>query len=232
MSGRSPRWYPGIKNVYEASFARNSWAQIIEACQKKCVPETWGILDRKPVTIYGTSYVVDVIGINHDEYADERGIAPLTFQLRECYGTEYVMNDTRTNVGGWETCKMRTEQMPIFLSSLIVPEVANAIRAVKKLTSVGNGSDVIHTTADKLFLLSEVEIFGEATRSAAGEGTQYERYAGIANTIKNLGTSKNNWWTRSAYNGGATRFLRVSSAGDISISYPEDEYGVSFAFCF
>ena len=51
-------------------------------------------------------------------------------------------------------------------------EVQNGIREVNQMTSAGSQSATINTTADKLFLLSEIEIFGSVSYSKSGEGTQ------------------------------------------------------------
>ena len=89
--------------------------------------------------------------------ADGSGKAPLTFQLHDCYGTGYGMNDTETVVGGWKSSKMRTEYLPSILA--LMPEsVKNGIREVSKKNAATASSIV--TSADKLFLLSEIEIFG------------------------------------------------------------------------
>ena len=61
MSGRSPRWFTGIKPSYEANFSDNTWEQIIAICQKKVVPSTWKIGDQKAMMIGSTDYLVDII---------------------------------------------------------------------------------------------------------------------------------------------------------------------------
>ena len=79
MSGRSPRWFTGIKPLYEANFADNTWDQIIAVCQKKIVPPTWKVGDKKPMAINGVDYPIDIIGFDHDDYSDGSGKAPITF---------------------------------------------------------------------------------------------------------------------------------------------------------
>ena len=91
MSGRSPRWFTGIKPPYEANFADNTWETIIAACQRGAVPETWAVGNHKTMMINGASYQVDIIGKNHDTYA-AGGKAPLTFQLHDCYDETKKMN--------------------------------------------------------------------------------------------------------------------------------------------
>lgn len=156
-------WIPPRKrNQYDPVFANNTWAKIIKACQNKEVPETWVVGNQKAMTINGADYLIDIIGKNHDNYSDGSGKAPLTFQLHDCYGTQYAMNSSGTNRGGWKSCAMRSTHLPAILA-LMPTEVQNGIREVNKLTSAGSKSATINTTADKLFLLSEIEIFGSVS---------------------------------------------------------------------
>ena len=230
MSGRSPRWFTGIQYPYEANFADNTWEQIIAACQEKIIPTTWKVGDQKAMTIGGTDYLIDIIGINHDTYT-AGGTAPLTFQLHDCYGETKNMNSSNTNSGGWTSCAMRSTHLPAILA-LMPAEVQNGIREVNKLTSAGSQSATINTTADKLFLLSEVEIFGSTTRSAAGEGTQYDYYKAGNSKVKKRNGSSAGWWERSPSASGSTRFCLVSSDGNASRNYASYANGVAFGFCF
>lgn len=231
MSGRSPRWFTGIKYPYEANFADNTWEQIISVCQKGIVPLSWKVGDQKAMTIGGTDYLIDIIGINHDDYSDGSGKAPFTFQLHDCYGETKNMNSSNTNSGGWTRCAMRSTHLPAILSKMPT-EVQNGIREVNKLTSAGNQSATINTTADKLFLLSEVEIFGSATYSVAGEGTQYDYYNTGGSKVKNYSGSARTWWERSPYSGGSRYFCVVDSSGSVRRYNAGDAYGVAFCFCF
>ena len=227
MSGRSPRWFTGIKSPYEANFADNTWEQIIEACQKKIIPTTWKIGDQKAMMIGSTDYLVDIIGINHDDYSDGFGKAPFTFQLHDCYGELKNMNSSRTNIGGWTSCAMRQTHLPAILSKMPT-EVRNNIREVNKLTSAGNRSATINTTADKLFLLSEIEIFGSITQSYSGEGTQYDYYKAGNNRAKDGADS---WWERGPNDDSPTHFCFVLR-GNASSSNANYATGVAFGFCF
>lgn len=231
MSGRSPRWFTGIQYPYEANFADNTWAQIIAVCQKKIVPPSWTVGDQKAMTIGAKDYLVDIIGINHDDYSDGSGNAPLTFQLHDCYGTKYAMNGSDTNSGGWTSCAMRQTHLPAILSQMPT-EVQNGIREVNKLTSAGNQSATINTTADKLFLLSEIEIFGAVTQSVTGEGTQYDYYNVGNSRVKNYNGRASTWWERSPSGSDSTRFCNVASSGNAAYSTASNARGVAFGFCF
>ena len=227
MSGRSPRWITGIRGNYSDNFADNTWEQIITACQKRIAPPSWKAGDQKAMTINGVDYLVDIIGINHDDYSDGFGKAPFTFQLHDCYGELKNMNSSRTNNGGWTSCVMRQTHLPAILSKMPT-EVRNNIREVNKLTSAGNQSATINTTADKLFLLSEIEIFGSVSHSKSGEGTQYDYYKAGNSRAKDGADS---WWERGPNGNDSTHFCFVLR-GNASSSNANYATGVAFGFCF
>lgn len=222
--------YTVVLSFLKDNFADNDWASIIAACHSGSVPSTWVVGNSKTMTINGARYQIDIIGKNHDTYT-AGGKAPLTFQLHDCYADTKAMNSSDTNSGGWTSCAMRSTHLPVILS-LMPTEVQNGIREVNKLTSAGNKSSTINTTADKLFLLSEVEIFGSTSYSAAGEGTQYDYYKAGNSKVKNRNGSAAAWWERSPYVRSTTRFCVVYSNGSADRSYASFAYGVAFGFCF
>lgn len=216
---------------YKANFADNDWATIIDACHKNKVPATWAVSNSKPMLINGTEYQIDIIGKGHDDYADGSGKAPLTFQLHDCYGETKNMNSINTNSGGWTSCAMRSTHLPAILA-LMPTEVQSGIREVNKLTSAGNQSATINTTADKLFLLSEIEIFGSVNYSKSGEGTQYDYYKAGNSKVKNRNGSADYWWERSPYGSDSPYFCNVSSSSLAGYIGASEAIGVAFGFCF
>lgn len=216
--------------TYDSVFSNNTWAEIIKACHNNAVPETWAVGDSKEMTINGVSYQIDIIGKNHDTYTSG-GTAPLTFQLHDCYAKAYPMNDSSTNQGGWTSCAMRQTHLPAILK-LMPSEVQAGIREVNKLTSAGSQSSTINTTADKLFLLSEIELFSSARYSKSGEGTQYAYYKAGNSKIKNRSGSAANWWERSPYGRDSAYFCIVRSDGIANCNFASNTLGVAFGFCF
>nr|DAG45245.1 MAG TPA: hypothetical protein [Caudoviricetes sp.] len=220
-----------FKPSYDPVFANNTWEQIIEACHNNEVPDTWKVADQKPMTIGGVDYLIDIIGKKHDEYSDILGRAPLTFQLHDCYGERQGMNKSNTNNGGWTSCAMRQTYLPAILSQMPA-EVQSGIREVDKLTSAGSESATINTTADKLFLLSEIEIFGSVSYSLEGEGTQYDYYKAGNTPVKNYLGSARRWWERSLNGNNPRSFCCVDKEGNASYYYAGTSDGVAFGFCF
>lgn len=218
-------------NFLRDNFADNNWASIIKACHSGNVPSTWVVGNSKLMSIGGVDYQIDIIGKNHDDYSGGLGKAPLTFQLHDCYNVIKSINSSNTNIGGWTSCAMRQTHLPAILD-LMPAAVQSGIREVNKLTSRGNQLSVIDTTADKLFLLSEIEIFGKTTWSYSGEGMQYDYYKVGNSKVKKVNGSANYWWERSPLFDNTISFCRVNDYGDANGNGAKYSHGVAFGFCF
>ena len=211
----------------KAVFSENSWPDIIAAVHNKEVPGTWNVGDSCNMTINNTTYAIDIIGKNHDDYADGSGKAPLTFQMHTTYATQYKMNGAESNSCGWVNCLVRTYNAFPKLRQVMPAEVVAAMKAVTKKTSAGNASSAIDTTEDTLFLLSEIEVQGTRTFSYAGEGTQYEYYQTAANRKKNRA-----WYLRSPRLNSTTCFGRTGWSGEADWSVASEVDGIAAAWCF
>ena len=230
MSGIVPQVVAPSKFKLDATFSNNTWEAIAWACQEKKVPETWVVGDQKTMTINGTDYAIDIIGKDHDIYSDGTGTAPLTFQMHHCYSTWYYMNSPATNVGGWHNSQIRTTHLPAIMA-LMPSEVQSGLKEVDKFTSAGSQSSTITTSADKLFLLSEIEVFGTNTYSFSGEGRSYEYYsAGNSAKKTTVSGSGRYWWTRSPATSSQYAFVSIWE-NSIEAQSTNDHY-ISFAFCF
>ena len=214
-----------------ANFGDNSWSDIIKACQLGDVPSTWNVGDSKPMTINGASYIIDIIGKNHDTYT-AGGTAPLTFQMHDCYNTKYNMKNTYDNNGGYDSTLMHTSHLPT-IKGLMPAEVQAAVKPVDKLSSMGGGSSQIETISCNLFLLSEIEVCGRTQSSKPGEGKQYAYYSAGNSAIKKLSGTDVVWWTRSPYAYASSNFTRIYTDGTgVGADASNALNGVSFAFCF
>ena len=126
---------------------------------------------------------------------------------------------------------MRTSTMATLLNQLPAA-LKNVLKSVNKLSGTGGGSTSgTQTTHDKLFLLSEVEIFGTTTYSVPGEGTQYAYYKAGNSKLKKVNGSVNYWWERSPYSGSTNYFCRVYTNGSADYNDASNSNGVSFGFC-
>lgn len=208
-----------------------SWDVINSFSESGVASSIWNVGDKKTVAIEGKNFQVQIIGFNHDDKTSG-GKAGITFQLVDCLDLRgaYDMNDTSINSGGWTSCKMRTSTLNRIFSNLPT-DLQNVIKAVNKLTSAGSQSATINTTSDKLFLLSEVEIFGSITYSKSGEGSQYAYYKAGNSKVKKAHGSASAWWERSPNGRDKTGFCLVSSEGGATKYDAAGAFDLSFAFC-
>ena len=227
----------GIVYVYPfvvgATLEATSWDNIAAVSKFGQAPNYWKVGDKKNITVNGVTYAAQIIGFDHDTLTTADGgrtKAGITFQLVDCLNTTYSMNGSNTNLNGWRGSTMRTSTMATLLSQLS-SDLKSVLKFVNKVTSVGNNSSGLETTSDKLFLLSEIEVFGATQYSYAGEGKQYEYYTAGNSTIKKVNGSANYWWERSPYSGNTGHFCYVTTTGSASNSTASSSYGVSFGFC-
>ena len=144
------------------------------------------------------------------------------------------MNSTDTNSGGWTSSARRTWCNDVYYNAL--PDAFKSmVKPVKKLTSADAQSTTISTTVDKVFLLSEVEIYGTTTNSVAGEGSQYTYYETASNRYKNpkWSSSSNScaYWQRSPWSSNSTYFVAVSSDGSAGCNGAGYAFGLAPCLC-
>ena len=210
-----------------------TWDNIAAVSKFGQAPNYWKVGDKKNITVNGVTYAAQIIGFDHDTLTTADGSrtkAGITFQLVDCLNTTYSMNDSNTNVNGWRGSTMRTSTMATLLNQLS-SDLKSVLKFVNKVTSKGNNQSGLETTSDKLFLLSEIEVFGATQYSYAGEGKQYEYYTAGNSTIKKVNGSANNWWERSPSSGTTTGFCYVGIGGTASSYTASSSFGVSFGFC-
>lgn len=216
--------FNGMSGDISTTLENNSWEVISTLSQSGEAANYWSVGDTKDVTLTsGETITLVILGFNHDSGAG------ITFGMQDCLNTTYLMNSSATNVGGWNSSVMRTSTMET-LYSLLPPDLQSVIVAVPKLTSAGNTSTTITTTSDKLFLLSEIEVWGTTSYSASGEGTQYAYYANGGTRVKSVNGSPNGWWLRSPYSDYTYTFCNVDYNGNASINNAHYSSGVSFGF--
>lgn len=178
-----------------------------------------------------------IIGFNHNSSKEGNGIY---FQFGKIGDTDVAfyslkMNNSNTSSGGWNGSNMRTTHCSAFLSAL--PQSwQNVIASTSKYTDNqgGSGKNVAQTvTNDKIWLLSEYEVFGSNTYAASTESSaqaQYDYYKNGNSKIKyqhNSISSSCWWWLRSPYCLSVDYFCHVYSTN--SSSYINAAYSCGFA---
>lgn len=206
----------------------------------------WGKNSRKVcvgdsvnISLAGSTYDFIIVGFNHDAlttptaYGDatSTGMAGITLQMRACLSTAYTMNTSHTNAGGWDGCALRTAILPSIKETVDAAWRA-VIKTVNKLTVSGRSSSTIKTSADELFLLSEIEANGSAYYSFAGEGSQYAYYAAGNSPKKTANGSACRYFFRSPNKTYNTHFCTYDSvSGAYSYNGAADAFYVPIALC-
>ena len=146
------------------------------------------------------------------------------------------MNSSVTNSGGWKSCARRTWCNNVYYNAL--PSAWKSIvKTVNKKSGTGGGSSSgTETTQDKIFLASEIEIFGSTTYSVSGEGTQYQYYKNAtANRYKmpkwNSSSVSHIYWERSPISGYTSSFCYVDANGNASATGAISAHGVAPCLC-
>lgn len=181
----------------------------------------------------GSTAVLEVLGVEHD-YLPGGGKASVTFGFRDLFGSDKnggrVMNTKCTNKDDWETSEMRTYLNGDFFYLLPDDLTAEIVSVVKYAATSGKGK--VEAVMDKIFLPSEVEVFGTLKYSKAGEGGQYDLFKDWKNRIKCYADGGRGrwWWLRSPASGNGRCFCVVCDDGDCISDYAGDIYGVSPCF--
>ena len=228
------------------------------------VKSVWSIGDTRSITLSAMSATgvgeshrsqtveLEILDFDHDTLTTSKGgktKALITVDQKNCLRDASVsdtsgssntengyMNSSDTNSGGWTNCARRTWCNNVYYAAL--PDyLKNRVQYVNKLTSAGSQSSTINTTSDRVWLLSEIEIFGSTTYSFAGEGTQYPHFANAtANRYKlpkwNSSGVSGYWWERSPRSSTSTYFCFVSVSGGASSYYASSSCGLAPAMAF
>ena len=256
-------------NFVYPTLNKNTWETIKDISDAGQGANYWSIGDRKAVTLNGTMSKLTlsnfttyafIIGFNHN--ASVEGSNRIHFQIGKTAlsgGTDvclvsgydndsdFYMNTSNTNSGGWNNSYMRKTILGTSLSSYsgtfigVLPAALRAVlKSVTKYTNnTGNSSSesAVTATTDYVFLLSEYEVFGSISYANANEKSkqaQYAYYSAGNSKVKynhSATSTAVSWWLRSPYAGNSSRFVFVGSDGTVGIDSASRSIGVAPGFC-
>lgn len=221
------------------SFEKASWSDIAALSESGSADKYFSVGDEKTISLTtGEQVTLVILGFDHDDLTGG-GKAGISIGMKNLLATKYRMNATATNEGGWDESEMRTSTMATLLSQL-PSDLQGVIKQVNKKATAGGASTSITTSADKLWLLAEVEVDGTTSAGYADEGEQYEYWKTVkdgtvaADRIKYLSNgsgSANDWWLRSPDVSSSTLFPVFTSTGGVYYGVANLTRGVSFGFC-
>ena len=238
-------------------FATDSWETISAACKDGSYKTVYKVGDTKDIELStGETITVAIMGFDHDDLSDGSGKAPITVAMENLLATEYRMNATNTNAGGWDESEMRTSTMATLLTQL-PSDLQSVIKQVNKKATAGSESTTITTSSDKLFLFALAELTSKTgLENSTGtpiknnavtyenEGTQYEYFdntvgnsdlwaacPALVKKLSNGNGSAHGWWLRSPRIDNISNFWIVGSSGDVVGKLANSKNGVCFCFC-
>lgn len=153
----------------------------------------------------GVDKKVRLIGFNHDDLANGKGKAGMTFEFITTLGTDFLDSANNIESNGWENWELRAK-MPQYLSK-IEETVRNNIKPITKKYGVGiDAASGIYSCTDSLWLLGwrEVHIETESNNDFGDDGKLYRYYS----VNKEVGTN-----TSETY----ARFTQYDKANDKSL---------------
>lgn len=212
-----------------------SFAEIKKICEDGDASDYFSVGDSKEITLKdGSSATIEILDFYHDCVSEEVK-APITFGFRDLFGTDndggHTMNEEWTNKGGWDKCGMRSYLNEEFIK-LLPDDLLEIIQTVQKPIANNGDKGKIVLSADKIFIPSEIEVFGKLHFSRKGEGEQYSLFKDWKNRVKRYSDDEYGrwWWLRSPYSGSANSFCVVGSDGSCNYYLASYSYGVSPCF--
>lgn len=240
----------------------NSWEELQLAAELGIGQNYWSVGDCKQITMNGkvsdiltlTNYTawVYIIGFNHNAEKEGNGITFQGFKATDkgtpvClvdsqYDNDgkwtdalFVMNNAPINTGGWETCSMRQDIMPL-IKSAFPADLQAVIKTSTIFTAPDTGNIELTATQDEIFLLAEYEVFGAHKYGSLLEVDYLKQYA-----YYSAGNSKVNykhdatsttaiWWGRSPRSSDTHSFCIVYTTGNASAGYANFSWGVAPCF--
>ena len=187
-------------------------------------------------TFNNQKYWVYIIGINHNEAKEGKGIAFQGFKTAQTggidiavTGTNYgkssigmVMNGANTNVGGWNGSVAYKTIMSQW-KDCFPSDLQAVIRTTTLYTdNTGNRStsaSAVTANSNEVYYLAEYELFGSnhyANTNEPAQQAQYDYYK-AGNSKKKYRSDKTStaaaWWLRSSDRSDSGYFCRVASDG-------------------
>lgn len=214
-----------------------SWASLRTRIQKGDFTGI-NIGDYKTITVNGETVIMEVAGIDQYYKCGDTSIGHhVDFISRDCLKGAKTFNDTAANNGTeaepnpWRASRLFGElnntvfnQLPADLQGCIIEKRAYIeSRYSASSSALTSSTGAAWNNMGKLWLPTEVEVWGTAHWSQVGYGTygggcnmQYPIFIGGSKHIikgNGNGGSRVSWWEASAHRESATNVCYVSSSG-------------------
>lgn len=212
----------GDVKIIRKSIDRISWDGLAESIAIGEGARVISVGDKIPVELKNGEKI-SLVAVHANPYWENS----MAFSFEDCLNDEHDMNSSGRYNNGYETCDMR-KYITKEVFKLLPDELAAVIqpRTIQQKPYDGQ----MHQFTDKLWLLSQVEVFGlerEEYRGIDIGDIQFDYFKIQKNRIKTLRGQPYWYWLRtpSASDGSIVRF--VNTDGSLNSSYAYDSYGVA-----
>ena len=219
------------------SFAEDTW-EIIAAYTSSNV---YKVGDTKQVLVKGKNYTVRIANKSTPEECNDS-----EFSKTACgFVVEFVniiemrpMNNSRTNIGGWERSAIRSYANGEFYNNL-PSDLRNLINDTYVVSGVGGSDHQNFKTTDKIYLLGTNEVFprgysDQLSDSVGNQTRMLDFYQSGGSKLKKYNNSDSYentiWWLRTPRDPYDIDFQMVRGNGDLYYHAAEKYHGFSPAF--
>ena len=226
------------------SFAEDTW----ETIAKNTSSDVYNVGDTRQVLIGNKPYTVRIANKSTPPECNDSNFSQTACGFVVEFADiveEIPMNNTDTNVGGWEASEMRKYANGAFFNNL--PEdLRNVIKATEVVSGHGKSDTANFTSTDKIYLLSAHEVWEDGTsfKDVSSKDTAWDKtrqldyYKNLGVTIdssysgakKKYNNSNSRWWLRTAKSTIYYLFLYVGNLGYWDGGDAYNFYGFAPAF--
>ena len=210
----SGAWYSGIP----------SWAELKKMAQAGTISQVLSEGDIIPIRLADGEE--NAIRATHDQAGN------MFFVFEDCLDKRFSMNRDATNAGGWAESEMR-----VYLNGEIAKQLPDdLLESIEPISIEQEMTDKTYVKSrDKLFLLSEKQVFGENSRFYSKPEKGVSQLRIFEGSKEYRAKSRDGkpfwWWLRSPSSGYYTDFIYVNSSGAVVYHYANYFGGVAPSFC-
>lgn len=206
--------------LYDSVFENNSWSEIQEATQAGLASSYWQIGDQKKIVLNGgvndlnfnnETYCVYILGFNHNSIYEGHNSLHLAIG-KSLSGKQVAFGPFSFQSGvHWEQHSFRTDVCAKFMA-LLPTELQSVISACPKYSNEVK-------TEDKIWIMSEIEVVGQAVHGSAQDANtqqQYDYYKNGNSTVRYLHSNSNvpySWALRS-YDSKSDGLCKIDESGN------------------
>ena len=256
LAGLAPAFKVGTTPIFP-TLNDNSWSAIAKVAYTSEGANYWSVGDTKEITLNGklsdgltlSNYKtwVYILGFDHNEAVEGKGIVFGGFKTAQTGGIDialidsrfgssmnsgqwFNMNNNNNTTGGWASCNMRNNTLPVVKAAL-----PGDLQSVLKTSTIytdntgGTSTDASYVTAtqDELYLLAEFEIFGVRYLANSEEQNHQQQYAYYTAGNSKIKYRFNNTATGVVWGERSVRALSINEYCSVYADGNRSSYGVN-----